>query len=262
MKPKTETTPRPGKERTPCLVCKKMFRVAPSAARRDKGHTCSAACANEIRGFGRQMRAALPGTVRGIAAQARLRESTVRDYLGNMIRAGKCKIVGFERNCLTGLPGASTWVPVIALGLSLDPKMPLDMRGAVTYHTRKLILAAMPGRSPDIAAQLDMPATSILYTIRQMRSEGLCHIGKWQANHRGMPVAVFRRGKGIDAVENLPRLSKKQIQDRFRKRIQYTVKHDERKARQRSAHWEKKAAITPHNWASALFMSTKEGAAC
>lgn len=261
-KPKTETKPRTGKDRTPCLVCKKLFRVAPSAAKRDKGHTCSIACDREIRGFGRLIRSALPGTVRSIVEHTGLKPSCVRDQLGKMIRAGACKVAGFERNPLTGVPGAPTWMPVIALGLSLDPGMPLDLRASVTYHTRNLILAAMPGTVQEIAAAIGMPVTSTLRTIAQLRVDGLCHLGRWVRNERLVSVATYRAGRGIDAINNLPRMSRKEINDRFNKRIRGTDKHDQRKARQRSAHWEKKAAAKPHSWASALFINMKEGAAC
>lgn len=261
-KPRTETKPRPGKERTPCLVCKKLFRVAPSAASRDKGHTCSLACDREVRGFGRLIRAALPGTIVGICAHTGLNASCVRDQVGKMIRSGVCKIAGFERNTVTGVAGAPTWVPIIALGLSLDPNMPLDLRASVTYQTRKLILSAMPGAVQDIAAEIGMPETSTLRIITLLRSEGLCHLARWVRNDRLVPVATYRAGPGMDAANNLPRMSRKEINDRFNKRIKGTDKHDQRKARQRSAHWEKKAAAKPHTWASALFINSKEGAAC
>jgi hypothetical protein len=262
MKPKTETKPRAGKERTPCLVCKKLFRVPPSTAKRGAGHTCSIACDREVRGFWRLIREELPGTIRDVVTRTGLKESCVRDQLGNMIRAGKCKIAGFERNPLTGVPGAPTWVPIIALGLSLDPEMPLDMRASVTHHTRTLILAAMPGAVADIAMEIGMPVTSTLRMVNTLRGEGLCHLARWVRNARLVAVATYRAGPGIDATNKLQRMSRKEINERFNKRIKGTDKHDERKARQRSAHWEKKAATTPHTWASALFIRSKEGAAC
>lgn len=261
-KPKTETKPRAGKDRTPCLVCKKLFRVPPSTARRGAGHTCSLACDREIRGFGRLIWPELPATIRDVVARTGLKESCVRDQLGNMIRAGKCRISGFERNTLTGVPGAPTWVPIIAMGLSLDPNMPLDMRASVTHHIRKLILAAMPGSVHDIASEIGMPTTSTLRMINGLRSEGLCHLSRWVRNDRLVAVATYRAGPGVDAANKLPKMSRKEINDRFNKRIKGTDKHDERKARQRSAHWEKKAVAKPHTWASALFINMTEGAAC
>lgn len=262
-KPKAESKPRAGKERTPCLVCKKLFRVPPSAAARGKGHTCSAACASEIRGYGRPIRAALPGTVRGIAARTHLTESCVCEQLGNMIRAGICKVAGFERNTLKAVSGAPTLVPIIALGVSLDPDMPLDMRAAVTRYTRGLIVAAMPGRAPDIADALFMPGASVLNAIKAMSADGLCHIGAWVASKRGRPTAVYHKGAGVDAIDNVPRMTRAEICARFKKRIKGTDRLDLLRSKNRSAHWEKKAVAKANTWFGALpGANTKEGAVC
>jgi hypothetical protein len=79
------------------------------------------------------------------------------------------------------------------------------------------------------------------------------HIGKWLPHPvRGPSMPVWHAGPGEDAPDTLPRLTKKEISDRFEKRIKGTEKHDQRKAKHRSRHWEKKATASKKGWAAAL----------
>lgn len=79
------------------------------------------------------------------------------------------------------------------------------------------------------------------------------HVGRWLPHPvRGPSMPVWHAGPGEDVPDTLPRLTKKEIADRFEKRIKGTEKHDQRKARHRNRHWEKKAKAAPHGIFAAL----------
>jgi hypothetical protein len=119
------------------------------------------------------------------------------------------------------------------------------------------ILAALPATKRQIEGKTGLSHTTICKVISALHPEDpqkrQMHIGGWLTHPvRGPSMAVYHDGPGEDVPDTLPRLTKKQIADRFEKRLKGTEKHDQRKARHRSRHWEKKAMAAPKSWAAAL----------
>jgi hypothetical protein len=115
------------------------------------------------------------------------------------------------------------------------------------------ILAALPATKVEIGPRAGLNKTTVLKVMPELHKAGQVHIGAWRPHPiHGPPMAVYHPGPGKDAPDVLPRLTKKQRSERYEKRIKGTERHDQRKARHRSRHWEKKAAATKKGWAAAL----------
>jgi hypothetical protein len=249
--------PKRGALKSTCAVCAKVFTVSPSKAARGGGVTCSAACRKDIAGFGRLVRAALPGTARQVADRSGVMLASLRAMLTKMLRAGTCHVAGFERNDQGKLQGAPKFMPVLALGPSPDPDMPADMRAAVTYHTRKITLAAMPNSVPAIAVDTGMPQTSTLRIVKQLHDEGLCRVGDWQRSIRGLPSAIYHAGAGEDVPCRLKKFTPAQKTARYLRNVKNNpdlgVKRDLTVARDRNRYWEKVATERRDPMIAALF---------
>lgn len=242
--------------KTACIVCDKQFSVAPSKAAAGAGTTCSMKCRNEIRGFGRHVRAALPGTVRQVAERTSVDIACVRDLLGDMVRADTCHVAGFELNPITG-HGAPKYMPVMALGPSPDPDMPKDMRAAGTWHTGQLVLKAMPLAAVDIAAALGVAATTVQRIVDNLHESGKCHVGEWRRAVRGSFVAIYYLGDGEDAPCRLKKLTQAQKDKRYKRKMkndpELSARFDARAAKGRARYWEKKAATVRDPMLAAMF---------
>jgi hypothetical protein len=119
------------------------------------------------------------------------------------------------------------------------------------------IVAALPAIQLQIEQRTGLHRATVCRVIAAMHpkepEKRQLHIGKWLPHPvRGPSMPVWYAGPGEDVPDTLPRLTKKEIADRFEKRIKGTEKHDQRKARHRSRHWEKKAKATKSGWAAAL----------
>lgn len=251
------TAPARGSLKSTCAVCAKVFTVAPSKVARGCGVTCSATCRAEVTGFGRQIRAAMPGTARQIAEKSRVEVACVRDRLGDMLRAGTCHVAGFVPNDLGNIQGAPKFMPVLALGPSPDPDMPADMRAAVTYHTRRIILAAMPATVPKIAEATGMPQTSTLRIVKALYDEGKCHEGGWQRAARGLAAAIYHAGEGQDQPCRLKKFTPAQKDKRHRRKLKtdpaLSEKYEAKMAKDRSRYWDKKATTRRDPMIAAVF---------
>jgi hypothetical protein len=121
-------------------------------------------------------------------------------------------------------------------------------------RTIDAILAVLPATKTEIEQQSGVHFATVVKVMPELHKAGKVHIGAWRAHPvHGPSMAVYHAGSGADAVDTLPRLTRKQISQRYEKRIKGTEKYDQRKARHRSRHWEKKAKAAPQNWAAALF---------
>jgi hypothetical protein len=124
-------------------------------------------------------------------------------------------------------------------------------------QTIAAILAALPATQRQIEQKAGLHRATVCKVMAIRRpgepEKRQVHIGGWLPHPvRGPSMPVWHAGPGEDVPDTLPRLTKKQIADRFEKRIKGTEKHDQRKARHRSRHWEKKAKAAPKGWAAAL----------
>lgn len=124
------------------------------------------------------------------------------------------------------------------------------------------ITAVLPATKGQIRERTGLNHTTIIRVVTTMHQSGEMHISRWVPHPvHGPSMAVFALGPGIDAVDNLPRLTRKEIVRRYEARIKGTEKHDLRKSQHRSRHWEKKALSAPQTWASALLGPAKQGRA-
>lgn len=117
------------------------------------------------------------------------------------------------------------------------------------------VLAALPATRQQIAERCGLHKDTVLTIVRQLHdpAKRVIRVGRWLPHPvHGPSIAVFALGKGADAVDDLPRLTTKQRSARYEASIKGTEKMDRRRARQKSRHWEKKAAAKPSHWTSAL----------
>jgi hypothetical protein len=122
-------------------------------------------------------------------------------------------------------------------------------------RTIAAILAVLLATKTEIEERAGLHFATVIKVMPQLHKAGQVHIGAWRPHPvHGPSMAVYHAGPGEDAEDALPRLTRKQISERFEKRIKGTEKYDQRKARHRSRHWVKKAAATPKSWAAALFV--------
>lgn len=115
------------------------------------------------------------------------------------------------------------------------------------------VLAVLPATKAEIAKRAGVHRTTVFKVIAELHKARRVHIAAWQPHSiHGPPMAIYHAGPGEDAPDTVPRLTKKDIRDRFERRLKGTERHDQRKARHRSRHWEKKAVATKKGWAAAL----------
>jgi hypothetical protein len=206
----------------------------------------------------------MPGTARQIAAQSGVELACVRDHVGVMLRAEQCHVAGFELNDPGMAQGAPTFMPVLALGVSPDPEMPKDSRGAVTYYTDKLTLAAMPNTVPGIAGTTGLPETSICRKLISLHADEKCHVGGWKRSARGLAMAVYHAGPGEDVPCRLKNFTGAQKSQRYMRKLRtdkdLVDKLDARRSSDRSRYWEKKALVRRDPLTAALFGSGVAGA--
>lgn len=120
-------------------------------------------------------------------------------------------------------------------------------------RTIAAVLAALPATKAEIPERAGVHRATVFKVIAELHKGRQVHIGAWQPHTlHGPPMAIYYAGPGDDVPDTLPRLTKKQIADRYEQRIKGTERHDLRKARHRSRHWEKKAKAAPKGWAAAL----------
>lgn len=117
------------------------------------------------------------------------------------------------------------------------------------------ILAVLPATKVEIEQLTGINHTTVVKVVREMHRSTTIHVGKWRPHPvHGPSMAVYYAGPGEDAKDELPRLTRKQISDRYEKRLKGTEGYHKRKARHRNRYWTEKAAATPKNWAAALFI--------
>jgi len=120
-------------------------------------------------------------------------------------------------------------------------------------RTVAAILAALPATKTEIRERTGLHQATVLKVMPALHEGQVVHVGAWRPHPlHGPSMAVYHAGPGRDALDTLPRLTRREISDRYEKRIKGTEKHDQRKARHRNRHWIKKAAATPKSWLSAL----------
>jgi DNA-binding Lrp family transcriptional regulator len=124
--------------------------------------------------------------------------------------------------------------------------------------TIKAILASLPGAQVAISARSGIHKATVSKIVKELRKAGAIHIVSWNPHPvRGPSIPVYTNGPSEDAIDTRPRLTRKEILERFEKRIKGTEKQDQRLARYRSRHWVKKAKATPHDWAATLFVGVR-----
>lgn len=139
-------------------------------------------------------------------------------------------------------------------------------RPADYVHPRRLaavdaVLGALPATRAQIAERTGLNKSTVWKILKALWGTQL-HVGRWTPHPvRGPSIAVFVRGAGPDAPDNLPRLTRQQISTRYEARIKGTEKHDKRKARQLSYYFAKRASAMPRHWASALFVMGRRATA-
>lgn len=120
------------------------------------------------------------------------------------------------------------------------------------------VLAALPGTRGQIIERTELHKDTVRKILRKLHGKEL-RVGRWKRHPvHGPSIAVFVRGGGADAPDNLPRMTSAQRSARYEAKIKGTWRHDRRKAKQLSYYFAKRAAAAPKNWASALFATGRK----
>lgn len=113
-------------------------------------------------------------------------------------------------------------------------------------------LAALPGTQTQIRERSGLRESSTVKFTKRLHGTHM-HIGKFVPHPRGgPPIPFYVAGPGEDAIDDLPRMTKRETSARYEASIKGTEKDDIRKAKHRSQHWKKKAKATPNPWFGAL----------
>jgi hypothetical protein len=124
---------------------------------------------------------------------------------------------------------------------------PKRARSLIAFH------AALPGKHREIIQRSGLSKETVGKIIADLHGKTI-RISAWLPHPvRGPSIAVYAEGTEPDALDTIPRLTKRQIYERYEAGIKGTERGDQRLARYRSRHWLKKAASKPNTWASALF---------
>lgn len=120
------------------------------------------------------------------------------------------------------------------------------------------ILAAMPGTRRTISARSGVHVATISKVVGLLYAAREVHIAGWEKHPvRGPECPVYGAGPGVDAPDTRPRLTRKEISDRFEARVKGTDKGYTRRAKQRSGWWTRKAKAKPQHPFSALFVGVR-----
>lgn len=236
-----------------CLGCGKPISVPPSRAARGAGMTCSMACRLETYGFGARIRAAMPATMSSIAEQARVEVEVVRANVKRLLRAGTAHVSGFHDRGLDAGRGVPRFECIISLGPQTDPEMPVSTRDAVTLHTKRLVLSAMPGRAQAIVHKLGMTTSSVSRMLQQLHADEQCHITGWYRPAKGAPLPIFTAGPGKDKPCRIKSFTGAEKSRRYVAKLKKSGEWDRRASKVRSYYWKNKAASQGDTLVSALF---------
>jgi hypothetical protein len=120
------------------------------------------------------------------------------------------------------------------------------------------ILAALPSTKIGIVRKTGIHPRTVLKWIGRLHGNGV-YIKGWLPHPvRGPAMAVYARGNKPDAPNTLPKLTKKEVRERYRDRWAGTEKGDKRSARYRERYWQKKAAKCGDPLVAALFGSRRQ----
>ena len=202
-----------------CLNCGKVRNVVPADIANGKGKFCSMACKQEMCGFRRQVRAALPDTAAGIAERIGIDPAVVRRQLTRLQQMGEAhasRLVPLPAKATRGGNNSAIWYEA---GRGDDPAVPHEPRPAHVYLARREILAAMPATMVELIERTSASSCSMSRILRQLHGERRCHIGGWKKGGSGIPTPVYYAGDGTDHNCGLKRLTKAQANKRYKKNL-------------------------------------------
>lgn len=139
---------------------------------------------------------------------------------------------------------------------------PADRVNPRTAAAIAAFMDALPATKNQIIIKSGLNHSTVAKLVKQFHGKTI-RIAGWMPHPvRGPEIPVFDAGAAPDAPDTRKRYTRKQIHARYEKRIKNTETFDRRRAKRSSLWFEKKAKAIPRTWASALFINTKEGAAC
>lgn len=94
---------------------------------------------------------------------------------------------------------------------------------------RQRVFDALPGTYSDLIERAHASRGTVYLHIKQMRGDGLVHIGSWRRTEGkgGSYQPVFVVGQGKDAPCRFERLGRKVYDDRWKKRLKAAGKLDD-----------------------------------
>lgn len=182
---------------TSCLTCGAAVFETPSRVARGMGKYCSVPCFRASAGYRKQVRAALPGTIYGIAQRVGVSMDTVRDQLVGLQRIGECHAARLVESDNRGR-GLPRMVLLFEAGAGSDPADPIMPRAQLAHYFRKLILDSMPGTQSRLITVTGHSQASMSRIVAELHGAGLCHISGWRRAKAGPVMPVYAAGTGVD----------------------------------------------------------------
>lgn len=109
---------------------------------------------------------------------------------------------------------------------------------------RQAVLDALPGTQAEIAAKAKVGLATVCRWLVDIVETGGAHIGGWRPHPNGGPVsAVYEPGRGKTPKKPKALTDTERVRA-YRKRQRKTGEWEDRKAQQRSRHWQTKP-VTP-----------------
>ncbi len=214
-----------------CLNCGKVTKTVPARVALGYGKYCGVPCKNEHFGYKRLILAVLPATMNQIAERAKVEIGTVRKQVLQLQRAGKCHASGITAATTGSGKGYNNHELVYSLGPAEDPATPHEKQPAITFFYEKMILEAMPSVQRKICAVTGLSQSTVSRIVTRLHAEGKCHVHRWRKGAGGRRMAVYKEGRGVDAVCNIPPLTTSEINARYKAKATRTGKIVEIRAR-------------------------------
>lgn len=243
-----------------CAHCGKEFKVFHSYIVDGCGKYCRIECARQGRSNFPAILGALPGTLAEIVEKAGIGEKSVARTVTRMAARGMLHAVKLAPAPSVEGKKQSALVLYFEAGPSPLEDAPLHLRELLYWLYDRVILKAMPGGQDDIARKTGIPQSSVSTHLTAMHKARMCHIKDWKPGEKGKGkfVAVWKRGKGLDAPCTLRALTAAEHHQNRIRRVVEAGKMEEFRHRRQDAQKRLRLRRRGDPLINALFGAPKE----
>lgn len=225
------TTNRTGSVNCTCLACGTKFKESPSRVLLGCGKYCTEKCRREFWGYRRAVEVLLPCTIKEMQSKSAAVMDSIRKIVHRSLASGEWHASHLVKNERHHGRGVATYEIVFAMGPSKDLNLPRNIRGALTYLTKQLVIKAMPATQRELIKKTGLAQGTISRMVRNLHEQKKCHISGWKPTKRGDRMARYKGGPGEDVPNTFEPLTSAETSARYRIRLIRNGRIDEYRAR-------------------------------